>query len=215
MALKDYYFILGISPNTSREGLRAAFRQLAKRFHPDKAGCDQTAAFQDITEAYEVLSDPEKRKCYNNKLLKERKKKDLGPVSKASRKRKNRDTPFASDSSDSGFNRYRENTPREFGFGKINSHLVEMDAYLTSQEACSGTTARFNICINTTCRLCGGTGSDFIFRCSRCHGSGTLIIEKPVEMDLPPNLPDDSQIKTTVTLSREKYLHLLIHVHII
>ncbi len=216
MALKDYYFILGISPDTRREGLRAAFRQLAKKFHPDKAGCDQTAAFQDITEAYEVLSDPEKRKCYNNKLLKEeKKKKDRVPVYKASRKQKNRDTFFASHSSDSSFNRHWESMPREFEKGKADSHVVEMDAYMTSLEACSGTSARFNIGVNATCWLCGGTGSDFIFMCSRCNGSGTTIVEKSVEIDLPPNLTHGSQIKTSIALSREKYLHLLIHVHII
>ncbi len=71
MALKNYYIIMGISPSTSAEEVRGAFRQLAKKFHPDKAGGERTAFFQEITEGYRVLSDPEKRKLYNQKLTEE------------------------------------------------------------------------------------------------------------------------------------------------
>ena len=66
---KDYYDILGIERNANTREVKKAYRKLARETHPDKIGPDATeeekeaavARFQDIAEAYEVLSDDEKR----------------------------------------------------------------------------------------------------------------------------------------------------------
>jgi hypothetical protein len=68
MITKDYYAILGVSPMESPSGIREAFRELVKRYHPDRIGPQGTPVFQDIIEAYQVLSDPERRKLYNRGL---------------------------------------------------------------------------------------------------------------------------------------------------
>src|SRR6267142_2668339 len=68
MITKDYYAILGVSPMESPSGFREAFRELVKRYHPDRIGPQGTPVFQDIIEAYQVLSDPERRKLYNRGL---------------------------------------------------------------------------------------------------------------------------------------------------
>jgi curved DNA-binding protein len=64
---KDYYETLGVSGNATADEIRTAYRKLARRYHPDvakdkKAGEEK---FKEINEAYEVLSDPEKRKKYD------------------------------------------------------------------------------------------------------------------------------------------------------
>lgn len=227
MTLKNYYFILGISPGTSIEGIRAAFRQKAKKFHPDRAGREQTAFFQDITEAYEVLSDPEKRKNYNNKLTKQESKECPIPVYKSSNKQERVIKPFASDSShysvynknfhkySSGKNIHEENLSHQSAFLMENARTIEMDAYLTPQEACFGTTIRLNIDSNDRCPRCAGSGYDFLFDCFRCHGTGYTPIRKNFEINLPSNLNHDSQIRASLAISQENDLHLLIHVHII
>ncbi|HJU61775.1 MAG TPA: DnaJ domain-containing protein, partial [Candidatus Binatia bacterium] len=61
MVRKDYYLILGVSRRESPRGIQDAFRELAKKYHPDLAGPGGAPRFQDIREAYEILSDPEKR----------------------------------------------------------------------------------------------------------------------------------------------------------
>src|SRR5438128_1984692 len=63
---RDYYEVLGISRNASDEELKKAFRRLAKQYHPD-ANKEQgaEARFIEINEAYEVLSDPQKRAAYD------------------------------------------------------------------------------------------------------------------------------------------------------
>lgn len=64
MSEKDYYKILGVSKDASQEDVKAAFRRLAHQHHPDKAGGD-VEKFKEINAAYQILSDPEKRKKYD------------------------------------------------------------------------------------------------------------------------------------------------------
>ena len=65
--MKDYYGILGVSGDASAEEIKKAFRRLARETHPDANPGDAEAEhrFREIAEAYEVLSDPEKRKLYD------------------------------------------------------------------------------------------------------------------------------------------------------
>ncbi|MBZ9752056.1 DnaJ domain-containing protein [Deinococcus sp. HMF7604] len=67
MAYKDYYDVLGVSRGASDADIKSAYRKLAKQYHPDKNAGDEKAAekFKEIGEAYAVLSDPEKRKVFD------------------------------------------------------------------------------------------------------------------------------------------------------
>lgn len=67
MEFKDYYQILGINRDATEEQIKKAFRKLAIKYHPDKnlGNKDAESKFKEITEANEVLSDPEKRKRYD------------------------------------------------------------------------------------------------------------------------------------------------------
>lgn len=67
MDYKDYYATLGINKNASAEDIKKAFRKLAVKYHPDRNPDDKQAEerFKEISEAYEVLSDAEKRKKYD------------------------------------------------------------------------------------------------------------------------------------------------------
>jgi curved DNA-binding protein len=67
MQYKDYYRILGVDKSADAKTIKKAYRELARRYHPDANPGDKKAEqqFKEISEAYEVLSDPEKRKKYN------------------------------------------------------------------------------------------------------------------------------------------------------
>ena len=66
---KDYYQILGIPQEADPDGIKRAYRELAHKYHPDKnPGKDSHAKFMELKEAYEVLSNPSKRKSYTDAL---------------------------------------------------------------------------------------------------------------------------------------------------
>ncbi len=67
MAQKDYYKILGVDKNASQEDIKKAYRKLAMKYHPDHSSGskENEEKFKEISEAYAVLSDPEKRKQYD------------------------------------------------------------------------------------------------------------------------------------------------------
>ena len=64
---RDYYEVLGISKSADEAAIKKAYRKLAKKYHPDTNAGDTQAEqkFKEITEAYTILSDPEKRKLYD------------------------------------------------------------------------------------------------------------------------------------------------------
>src|SRR5438552_17454250 len=64
---KDYYKILGVGKDAKKEDVTKAYRRLARQHHPDlNKGADAERRFKEVNEAYQVLSDPEKRKRYDH-----------------------------------------------------------------------------------------------------------------------------------------------------
>src|SRR5680860_743628 len=67
MAKRDYYEVLGLSRTADEKEIKAAYRNMAKRLHPDANPGDKSAehAFKEVGEAYEALKDPQKRTAYD------------------------------------------------------------------------------------------------------------------------------------------------------
>jgi DnaJ-class molecular chaperone len=68
MSTMNYYVVLGVAEDADGDTIRSAFRALARRYHPDAGAGSSTAEFRQALEAYETLSDPERRRLYDRQL---------------------------------------------------------------------------------------------------------------------------------------------------
>lgn len=189
MAKKDYYLILGISPTESLSGIRKAFRKLAKDCHPDRVGDKGTRRFQDITEAYEVLSDPERRKAYNRtrglKAIVEVERSAQEPLFAEPRSLV-RDFGTIQPSIEELYDRLARNFT---GIGVPKGEHPEglnVEIILSPEEAAKGGTVSFDVPVFHPCPYCGGSGEDWLFPCMHCEQRGIVEDEKRVTLSIPP-----------------------------
>ena len=68
MSTMNYYVVLGIAEDADSDAIRSAFRALARRYHPDAGAGSSTDEFRRALEAYETLSDPDRRRLYDRHL---------------------------------------------------------------------------------------------------------------------------------------------------
>jgi curved DNA-binding protein len=115
----NYYKILGIRTDATPEEIKAAYRKLARKYHPDLNPNDKDAnkKFQELNEASEVLSDPEKRKKYDQ----------LGPDQQNPPHAKKPKNPKAKNSSKTGPETYK--TYYDLDYGNIKVKIRVTDSY--------------------------------------------------------------------------------------
>src|SRR2546430_1787083 len=185
---EDLYSTLGVTRTESLRGIRAAFRKLAKRYHPDHAGQQGTQKFQEILNAYEVLSDPEKRKRYNERLA----RRPLGsePVV-VTRRSSSRTRPphFGPIPQEPRFRRFSAES--YFGPGWEGPAFDSLDfaVSLSSAAATEGATVWLRLPIRYLCPACSGTGEQWPFPCGFCQQTGVIHHERECRVQLPPGLP--------------------------
>lgn len=166
--MKDYYVILQIPADSSLAAIRQAFRRLAKLHHPDKArheGSDvDEKRFSEISEAYETLRDPAKRRKYDTQLNQHK-----------------RGTDFSQRVHADEF--YPEVEPFYETF--FNDVSMSADILLTQEEVLRGGTTHVDIPIYVGCPYCQGLGTTFFFVCHECRGTGTLKYGYRLQVEIP------------------------------
>ncbi len=179
---KDYYAILGVSRDATEKEIKAAYRKLARQYHPDVNPGDRTAEekFKEINEAYQVLSDPEKRAAYDRygeqwqayQRMREQYGEDFDPTGGFGA-----GSPFGGFGS---FTEFIENLLRgggfetDAGFRTAVPRDVEQTLEISLDEAIRGGTRRIQLTIPEPCPDCKGTGQSG-FRghaCPACNGRG-------------------------------------------
>jgi DnaJ-class molecular chaperone len=202
MVRKDYYMILGIPRTESFGGIRAAFRELAKRYHPERVGARGARFLQEILHAYHVLSDPDKRRLYDQGLSHaEGKPLSVGGAiiteaggSTAStvletiprvRRFETVCPPFEQMLAQVLRNFSRSEAPPEEPARSFNVQVI-----LSPEEAARGGEILINIPVFYPCAACGGSGQDWLFTCSFCQAQGMTEEEEIVRVQIPAMVRD-------------------------
>jgi len=167
MPEKDYYQILGVERSASTEEIKKAFRQLARKFHPDVAGKGSEEKFKEINEAFQILSDPKKREQY-----------DQYGSSSFSQADFSQDFNFEDIFSDFGFGDIF-NIFSGGGRGRQASYSgtdLRYDLDITLEEAFSGLEKEIEYNSEVACDVCEGIGAKkgSLKTCEDCGGAGKI-----------------------------------------
>lgn len=205
MAGKDYYKILGVKREASDQEIKKAYRRLARKHHPDVNPGDKTAEarFKEINEAYEVLSDSEKRRKYDQFG-------DQWQYADQFAKTGAQGAPFGD---------FATGGPKSFhfdsdistlfgdlfqGFGARTSGRrtrsrrgqdIDYPVETTLEEAYHGTKRVVALETEEPCPSCGGTGKIQNLPCSVCRGAGTRRRLKQLEVKIPAGVKDGSRVR--------------------
>jgi len=206
---KDYYRILGVDRQADEKTIKSAYRKLARKYHPDVAKAkDAGERFKEIAEAYEVLSDPEKRQRYDTLGPDWRHGAqappggpggfrveyggDLGDFSEFFRtvfgdlgeRRSGRSTGFTAE------DLFSAQRPRRGGD-------VQANVEITLEEASGGTRRSFALDLDEPCVACRGSGNVKGQPCSSCHGGGWQRAHRQVDVKIPAGLRSGQRVRVT------------------
>lgn len=217
----DYYRILGIPPSATRRAIREAYLGKVRRLHPDRVGPGGTALFQQIAEAYENLSDPEKRRIYDHECRTAVRSRYPNPegigFASEAEPLAQRPKPAAYRSAASSPVGLDELLQTLIG-GHTNpfathspSDIIELEVVLTRREALRGAVLPLELPVYATCRWCGGGGRN-PYLCRACGGSGEEAREQNFRIQIPPAIRDGSVMDIPLSRDRVGGVHLRIHI---
>jgi molecular chaperone DnaJ len=240
MELKDYYFILGVPRTATARDILRAFRELAKLYHPDVAGPQGTASFQDIVEAYEILSDPERRRHYNHSLSAHVDVRPSAPPVGSARPQPEplipeqrsyrlysqpepmvpepmsilHDFGTISPSFDALYDRLRRNFTGGETPKTERLESLTAEVRLSPYEALHGVMVPVGIPVFVHCAACDGSGREWLSLCLTCQGQGMIETEQTISVQLPPGVRDGTMIEVPLRRLGIHNFYLRLHMRV-
>lgn len=223
MQFKDYYQVLGVSKDADDKTIKKAYRALARKFHPDvNADASSEDRFKEINEAYQVLSDPEKRSKYD-RFGKDWDRFQTAPgspgagnadfsewFSQAGGAQGGPEVRFEFNGSDAnGFSDFfdllfgsrgqdqrgrRASQPRR---AAQRGHDQEVQIDLSLAEALTGTKRMFELSVDDPCPACGGGGASGFGACPTCNGAGRVPRRSTIEVNIPAGVRENSRVRVS------------------
>jgi len=207
VSFQDYYEILGVSRNATDKEIKSAYRKLARKWHPDlHTDKDKKTAeekFKQVNEAYEVLSDSEKRAKYDRLGANWKAGQDFQPPPDME------GFHFYTDSGTcagtEGFSDFFEaffgggspfsRSTRSRRYGSVRGQDVESTLELTLEEAYHGGEKSLQMSVREPCPVCGGDGYAGNAFCGSCGGTGMKSNVKTLAVKIPPGVREGSRIR--------------------
>lgn len=210
---KDYYEVLGVKRDATDEQIRQAYRKLARKYHPDVNPGDKAAEekFKELNEANEVLSDPEKRKRYDQLGANWKDGVEFTPPPGWGRT--NVEYEDFSNIFGGGGGAFSDFFETLFGGGRSASGQAEhqrrrstrgrpsrgqdaeAEMEISLEDAHKGGRHRITLQTMRACPTCNGTGTSSGVVCSTCRGSGQVLNPKTIDVNIPPGAREGSVIK--------------------
>ena len=214
----NFYEMLGVSKDASGDDIKKAYRKLAKKYHPDRNSSSEAAdQFKKVSAAYEVLSDPQKRKEYDNPRRSPFENMGFGPgfddifgdffgqqrrpkQPPAPKKGTNRGVEIVIDFKDSILGSTKEvRIQRMSKCGACKGTGDTKETSIKTCTTCNGTgtvTLRQGMmAMQTTCHTCGGKGKIKVNPCRKCSGSGLTQEKVSVKVAIPDGISDGMRLR--------------------
>ncbi len=208
MKFQDYYELLGVPREASAEDIKKAYRKLALKWHPDRhqgqAKAEAEQRFKQISEAYEVLSDPEKRSRYDRLGANWRHGEEFTPPPGARRMtREEFERAFGGGGSGRGgfsdffaeifgdqFRSHFHGARPRRGARRMRGADVSAELELSLEDLVRGGKHAFQVPTETSCPTCDGEGFVDGHVCPTCMGMGEVRGQRTVELRIPEDARD-------------------------
>ncbi len=215
MKFQDYYEVLGVPRTATTDEIKAAYRKLAMKWHPDRyKGTDKKGAedtFKRMNEAYEVLSDPEKRKKFDAFGEHWRHGEDFTPPPGARGQRMSQEefeqmfgggdfsdfftSIFGGGAGGGGRRTGRGGARRSQPRPPADDGDVRAELAVGIGDAIRGGKHQFRIEAPSMCARCSGSGVSARGRCPACGGMGQTSQSRTVEVAIPKGTADGAQLR--------------------
>jgi len=183
--MRDYYDVLGVAPDAGAEEIRRAYRQLARRYHPDISGDDRGAAFLEVSRACRVPGDAGRRRSYDARL-------SVGGRADWLTDEVAIDFPSVS----SVLDRMRHSF-----FGAAREAALSAEVIVTPQEAFWGALVPLHVPLRRTCLRCGGRGEVWSEWCALCGGVGEMSATYEMRLRVPAGVREGARFRFGVAPS--------------
>lgn len=201
---RDYYEVLGVSKNATDDELKKAYRALAKKYHPDMNPGDKEAEvkFKEASEAYGVLSDPQKRQQYDQfgHAAFENGGGGAGGFDFSGMDFGDIFGDFFGDLFGGGRSRRQNNGP-------MKGDNIRESVRITFEEACFGTEKELDLVLKDECEKCHGTGAKpgtSPETCSKCGGKGQVVFTQQSLFGSVRNVQSCPDCRGTGKIIKEK-----------
>jgi molecular chaperone DnaJ len=195
---RDYYVILGVSRGADQKRIQKAYRTIVKKFHPDASGTHESSErFLEIREAYETLTDEERRKEYDEHLAREGSALRITRVPEIIKKRTSLfdqmdDFISSVDEFYSGF------LPGVFRRGLEKGKSLYLELILSPREAAEGGLFPITVPVVEDCPRCRKAGLWKEFFCPVCRGYGRVRSKREFSLSVPPRVSNGMEIRLSM-----------------